>query len=943
MLIFLLLVAGIGTVGYRFFRHNVAVSRESARDSLTTIANLKVRNIVDWREERLSDSQTVMCDLFLGQQVRKFLNDAPPATAPPGLLARLCSIQKHNQGLRAILIDPQMNVRLASPADKVYFGPIAQTLAKEALRSNRIVMSDLHRNRFTGEIHLDLVIPLNDRLASPGAGSPPLGLIVIAVDPEKFLYPQIQNWPTPSPTGETLLVRREGDEVVYLNELRHQKGTALTLRIPIDKTDTPAVRAVLGHEGVFTGVDYRNKPVLCAVRSIPDTPWFVLAKVDQDEIYATMREQALATGAFTLGFILLAALGLGLIVRRRESRWMRSQLNMELEHRLILDSTDEGILGLDSEGRHVFVNPAACRMLGYRPEELIGKLSHAIWHYKKADGTTYPREECQVLATAQDGIVRHSDREVFWKKDGTSFPVEYNSAPSLEKDRSVAVVLLFRDITERRQAEDALRQSEARTRAITDSAQDAILMMDPRGLISYWNPAAESIFGYRNEEAIGKNLHNLLVPERYLASHHAAFPAFGHTGQGNAVGKTVELEARRKDGREISVALSLSAVSLNGTWHSVGILRDITEQKLVKSQLEQYSAALESNNQALEEFNQIAESATRAKSEFLANMSHEIRTPMTAILGYAELLLDEEGIEKEPPHRREAFETIHRNGKHLLGLINDILDLSKVEAGKMEIEPVRCSPCELLADIVSLMRVRATAKQLGLEMQQVGPLPETILTDPLRLRQVLVNLVGNAIKFTDRGEVRITARLTCGAAVPAARAGETPSPQALLRFDITDTGIEPDIRKTVSKVTAKRLANYIMHEGDVVIGRRGEMGRCALVTNVEDGWLCGTGSFCIKPSDRCDMGYLVRYLRSEGCRKQLEALSGGAVMPNLSNTALGDLLMFLPSPWEQEKIVGEIDTLHEQTQHLTHLYTQKLAALDSLKKSLLHQAFTGEL
>ncbi|MFM2167261.1 MAG: hypothetical protein RIS79_1632 [Verrucomicrobiota bacterium] len=160
---------------------------------------------------------------------------------------------------------------------------------------------------------------------------------------------------------------------------------------------------------------------------------------------------------------------------------------------------------------------------------------------------------------------------------------------------------------------------------------------------------------------------------------------------------------------------------------------------------------------------------------------------------------------------------------------------------------------------------------------------------------------------------------------------------------ITDTGIEPDMRKTVSDATAKRLENYIMRAGDLVIGRRGEMGRCALVTEVEDGWLCGTGSFFIRPSDRCDMGYLVRYLRSEGCRKQLDALAGGAVMPNLSNTSLGGLSLFLPPVPEQKKILSELDALSAETQRLAALYERKLAALEELKKSLLHQAFAGEL
>jgi len=158
---------------------------------------------------------------------------------------------------------------------------------------------------------------------------------------------------------------------------------------------------------------------------------------------------------------------------------------------------------------------------------------------------------------------------------------------------------------------------------------------------------------------------------------------------------------------------------------------------------------------------------------------------------------------------------------------------------------------------------------------------------------------------------------------------------------ISEAGIEPDMRKTVSKATALRLKSYTLREGDIVIGRRGEMGRCALVTKVEDGWLCGTGSFFIKPSSQCDTRYLVRFLRSDSCKARLEKVAGGAVMPNLSNTDLGNLTLNLPPLDQQKAIVKEVDTLHEETQRLVRLYAQKLEALDSLKKSILHEAFSG--
>jgi type I restriction enzyme S subunit len=160
---------------------------------------------------------------------------------------------------------------------------------------------------------------------------------------------------------------------------------------------------------------------------------------------------------------------------------------------------------------------------------------------------------------------------------------------------------------------------------------------------------------------------------------------------------------------------------------------------------------------------------------------------------------------------------------------------------------------------------------------------------------------------------------------------------------ITNIGIEPDLQKTISAETAERLTSYIMREGDIVIGRRGEMGRCALVTDVEDGWLCGTGSFFIKPSERCYPGYLVRFLRSDACKQKLEKIAGGAVMPNLSNTDLGNLSIDLPPIERQKAILLEVEVIAKETQRLESLYRQKLTALDELKKSLLHQAFSGAL
>ena len=215
------------------------------------------------------------------------------------------------------------------------------------------------------------------------------------------------------------------------------------------------------------------------------------------------------------------------------------------------------------------------------------------------------------------------------------------------------------------------------------------------------------------------------------------------------------------------------ALMLLATAHGWRVTRSLRESsRLQAAQIE----ALEESTRALEAANRRAESANRAKSEFLANMSHEIRTPMTAILGYADVLLEPR---KSQSDVLDAVNIIRRNGAHLLSIINDILDISKIEAGRMTVERVACDPVQILSEVYSLMHVRAEEKSLSLQVEFVGPMPTVIRTDPTRLRQALLNLVGNAIKFTKSGGVRIVAGLP----------EREPGSEHRLRVQVIDTGV----------------------------------------------------------------------------------------------------------------------------------------------------------
>ncbi|MBF0389992.1 MAG: PAS domain S-box protein [Desulfamplus sp.] len=305
-------------------------------------------------------------------------------------------------------------------------------------------------------------------------------------------------------------------------------------------------------------------------------------------------------------------------------------------------------------------------------------------------------------------------------------------------DNPNCAVAALDDVTDSKIIEQSLRAEEARIRAITESAQDAILMMDPIGNISFWNRAAESILGYKKDEAMGKNLHYLIAPARYIPLHQEAFKFFRETGQGTALGKIVAVEAKRKDGVEISIELSLSSINLADGWYAVGIIRDTTERKLAEAEI----------IKAKEE----AESATRAKSEFLANMSHEIRTPMNVIIGMSRLIKDT-ALNSE---QIQYVDMLSHSSEILLSLIEDILDFSKIEAGKVELESIEFDLSELVSKIVDILRIKASEKALGLNCNIDNAVPRFLKGDPNRLRQIILNLINNAVKFTNTGEITIT-------------------------------------------------------------------------------------------------------------------------------------------------------------------------------------------
>ena len=333
-------------------------------------------------------------------------------------------------------------------------------------------------------------------------------------------------------------------------------------------------------------------------------------------------------------------------------------------------------------------------------------------------------------------------------------------------------------------SQESLQQSEERYRTLVEHANDAIISLNPDGQIVAWNSYAEKIFGYTAEEIIGEPFTTVL-PQRYHAAQQQFLDKAFREGKAVLPEKSVDGFGLRKDGTEFPVEQSFSLWRSEHGMLSTVILRDITDRKKIEafleSEVEARTADLMELNQKLSdsitELNQAkkdAEAANAAKSDFLARMSHEIRTPMNGVLGMAELLLNSDLTHKQ----RKLAQTLHNSGETLLCILNDILDFSKIEAGKLVLESINFNLRDIIEEALELLAERAHSKGVEMLCHVPPELPVALNGDPVRLRQIFINLIGNAVKFTEKGEIVISV-------MPL----EITEDDVKLRCAIQDTGI----------------------------------------------------------------------------------------------------------------------------------------------------------
>ena len=412
------------------------------------------------------------------------------------------------------------------------------------------------------------------------------------------------------------------------------------------------------------------------------------------------------------------------------------------------------IIALDGEGRVKMWNHSAERVFGWNENEVIGHPNPTIPAGRE-------EEFRSLLQSRMQGETQSGFETSRLRKDGSSIDVSIWSAPLHDSAGNITGIMTeLVDITERKRAENERTQLlareqasqaeagiEKRYRKLLEAAPDAILEVDRTGRIILVNVQAEKLFGCARSELLGKPV-EFLIPERFQGPHPGHRTAYFAHPVMRPMGTGLDLYAKRADGTEFAVDVTLSPYEAEGGDRVICVVRDVTERKRAEEQIRTLNQQLVEANKGLELQNREVEKATRLKDEFLASMSHELRTPLNAIIGFSDLLAEQGAVQFSSKQKRFVGH-IQQGARHLLELINDILDLSKIEAGHLELKYEDFNVSAAAAEILATVRPMATAKYI--HMANTVPDGLFLYADRLRFKQVLYNLLSNAIKFTAAG------------------------------------------------------------------------------------------------------------------------------------------------------------------------------------------------
>jgi PAS domain S-box-containing protein len=586
IVLFALLFIGLCVLGYVYYTNQSNRIKATSEDELNSIAISKVQEIVAWRTERLGDGELINKNQMFSQLVQEFLNDPSNNELRQEIITYLEGIRSTYSYTSFYLFDSHGNVLMK---DMAHLEPLDEDdvpAVEQAVENNQILLSDLHLLPETSDIRMDLSAPVLDQ------SSHPIAVVMLRIDPYFFLYPLIQSWPLQTQSAETVLFRQDGNNVLYLNELRFHPNSALELRFPLSSPDLPAAKALMGQLGPVEGIDYRGVPVIAMYKAIPGSNWYLIAKEDQSEIFDGVRREGWLV-VIVLAFILVTTLSTAYtLIRRQDQRLINYLFKAELDkqsltqkYKLLFDHGNDIIFVFDETGKIVDVNDRAVAAYGYSHKEILGLDTKTLRAIENQPGFYALLEQVKKEGGGIFELVHQ-------RKDGSTFPVEV-SQRYFEVEQKGYYLSIVRDISERKQAERAVEEANQKLKTLYEVLPVGISVLNQNGDIVFLNKMLEKILGIDAASLIqGKHKQrryfradgSLMPPEEFASSRVIS-------GETNVVNVVTGVE--KEDGS--IVWTEVSAVSAPyPDWNIVLATEDITEKVKAEKELKENLNALQS-------------------------------------------------------------------------------------------------------------------------------------------------------------------------------------------------------------------------------------------------------------------------------------------------------------------------------------------------------------
>ena len=751
LLVFILLAAGIVASGFFSYRNYKRKFRVGIERQLLGVAELKVNELVAWRAERLADASIFFRNASFSGLVRQFLEKPKDSAAQDGLRIWLSHFQAAYEYDRLFFLDDQGVERISVPAES---GPAAVHLMErtpEFLRSDKVTFVDFHRDAPDGPVHLSILVPIVDDRADVRA----LGILVLRIDPKKYLFSFIRRWPMASQTAEALIVRRDENDVLFLNELKFQKDSALNLRIPLGSQNVLAVKAVLGQEGLVEGVDYRGVPVLGALRAVPDSPWFLVAHMDIAEAFAPLRERAWVTILLIGSLLLGAGGGIGFVWRHQRAHFYRERYRaaealreVSLRQAALLAAVPDIIMEVDDNKVYTWANSAGLQFFG---EDVIGK--EAAFYFE-GEQDTY--QIVKPMFNGHEAVIYVESWQR--RRDGEKrLLAGWCRVLKDDNGRVTGALSSARDITERKRAEEALViQKKIGDIFLTipgDEMYYEVLkiileaMESPFGVFGYIDEAGALMVPSMTRDIWDK----CQVPNKTITNLRETW--------GDSSGPRAVREKKPNYSNETSTKIPEGHVSLRrhislpilyqgeviGLFQVANKEVDYTEADIrALETIAGYVAPILSARLQLQRHEEELQKKNDELIRFTYTVSHDLKSPLVTIrtfLGYLEQDIrkpDAAIVDKDLTYIRNAADKVSR-------LLDELLELSRI--GRKVNPPVEVPLQEVVKEALDLVAGRIAERGVTVKVTKE---PVQLTGDRPRLVEVFQNLVDNAVKFMGR-------------------------------------------------------------------------------------------------------------------------------------------------------------------------------------------------